>query len=175
MTAAALPEIVETKETLSGARKTFACRRLALLPDGGMVLLFISDSAVRVHGLALPAGTVTFGYFWPDRPYNVYHWMTAAGTTVSLYVNLADDTRFEDDHHLSWRDLTVDILLLPGAAPAVLDEDELPPTLPPATRAHIEAARDQVLASVPALTTEIEAASTGLWPRAFGAGAERRR
>lgn len=161
-----LPEIIETKRTLAGRKKTFPCRLLARLPERGVVLLFVSDSAVRVHGLPLPAGTVTFGYFWPDRPYNVYHWMTPDGGTLALYVNLADDTTVEDGR-LSWRDLTVDILMPPGRAPLVLDEDELPVDLDPETRARITRARDQVLAGAEALRAEVEASSHRLWPRAF--------
>lgn len=167
-----LPRIVETKRTLAGREKIFQCRLLSSCAPDSVVLLFVSDAAVRVHDLALPAGTVTFGYFWRDRPYNVYHWMTPAGATLACYVNLADATTIDADH-LRWRDLTVDVLLLPGAAPVVLDEDELPADLDAATRAAVAAARDEVLASAEAIRAEVEGRSHQLWPRAF-AGEGRR-
>jgi predicted RNA-binding protein associated with RNAse of E/G family len=161
-------EIVEIKETLAGARQTFACQLVARRA-GEVVVLFVLPAARTVEAVALPAGTVTFGYFWEDRPYNVYHWMTPAGTTIAWYVNLADRTRIHEGT-LSFRDLTVDILLPPQGPPRVLDEDELPPALEPALRARIAAARDLVLARAPALRAEMDALSTALWPQVFGGG-----
>src|SRR5262249_50676652 len=69
----ALPEIVEVKRYLDGSEKRFHCR-LIERDDRSAVLLYRSDRPYEVHGLALPAGTVTFGYYWVDRPHNVYHW-----------------------------------------------------------------------------------------------------
>src|SRR5439155_20504502 len=85
----ALPEITEIKETLAGTRKTFQCHVIDRTP-GAVVVLFISRAPVRVHDIELPAGTITFGYFWVDRGFNVYHWMSPTGTTLAFYVNVAD-------------------------------------------------------------------------------------
>jgi predicted RNA-binding protein associated with RNAse of E/G family len=159
-------EIVEIKETLAGTRQTFPCQVVARRA-GEVVVLFVLPAARTVEVVALPAGTVTFGYFWAGRPYNVYHWMTPAGTTIAWYVNLADRTRI-DEGTLSFRDLTVDVLLPADGPPRILDEDELPATLAPALRAQIEAARDLVLARAPALRAEVDARSTSLWPDVFG-------
>jgi predicted RNA-binding protein associated with RNAse of E/G family len=161
-----LAEIIEIKETLAGVRHTFRCRAIARRP-GEAVVLFVLPADRTVADLRLPAGTVTFGYFWEDRPYNVYHWMTPGGATVALYVNLADRTRI-DDGSLSFRDLTVDILLPPGSPPRVLDEDELPRDLDADTRSQIDAGRALVLESAPALGQEIEARSRVLWLEVFG-------
>jgi len=161
----ALPEIIEVKETLSGARKSFSCRVLSRATDR-LVVLFISDRTWRVAELELPAGTVTFGYFWSDRAYNVYHWMTSAGATLAHYVNLADRTSL-GEAQLTWRDLAVDLLLRPGYAPAVLDEDHLPPDLAPQMRVKIVTSTRDVLMTVSTLQAEVEAASTALWSHAF--------
>jgi predicted RNA-binding protein associated with RNAse of E/G family len=161
-----LSEIVEVKETLAGVRQTFTCRTVARRP-GEVVVLLVLPAARAVGGLTLPAGTVTFGYFWEDRPYNVYHWMSPAGATIACYVNLADRTRIAETT-LFFRDLTVDILLPPDGSPRVLDEDELPPALEPATRARIEATTRAVLSQAGSLSAEVEAHSRALWPAAFG-------
>jgi predicted RNA-binding protein associated with RNAse of E/G family len=166
----ALPEITEVKETLAGTRKTFHCHVIDRQP-GSLVVLFVSKAAVRVHDIELPPGTVTFGYFWTDRAYNVYHWMSPGGATLAFYVNLAEGTRIEDILH--WRDLTVDILIPPSGPAAVLDEDEVPLALPAATRARIERTRDDVLARASALRMELEAHTDGLWPRVFEQGRRR--
>jgi uncharacterized protein len=171
MSPKALPEITEVKETLAGTRKTFHCH-VVDRDQRGVVVLFVSKSPVRVHDVDLPAGTVTFGYFWVDRSFNVYHWMAPGGATLSFYVNLADGTVLEDER-LFWRDLTVDILVAPGGAAVVLDEDEVPLALEAATRARIEQTKRDVLARAADLRIELEARSDALWPRVFGE--ERRR
>lgn len=166
----ALPEITEIKETLAGTRKTFHCHVIDRQP-GALVVLFVSKAPVRVHDIDLPAGTVTFGYFWVERNFNVYHWMSPAGTTLAFYVNLSDGTRIEDTLH--WRDLTVDILIPPVAEAVVLDEDEIPLALDSTTRARIDRAKQDVLTRAGALRVELEAHSDALWPVVFNA--ERRR
>ncbi len=157
--------ITETKTTLSGARKVFACQLLSRTHDTA-VLLFVSEKPMTVGGLTLPVGTVTFGYFWASRPYNVYHWMSPTGATLGHYFNLADRTQIRPDA-LHWRDLTVDILALPGASPLVLDEDELPADLDPATRQSIARTQAEILAHAAGIATELESASHTLWPQVF--------
>lgn len=162
---AELPTITEVKRRLTGPAKSFSCRVVDRQPQR-LVVLFISTTAVPVHDLVLPIGTVTFGYFWPDRAYNVYHWMSPAGATLAFYVNLADDTSFTEEN-LLWRDLAIDILMTP-ARTIVLDEHELPSALDEETRQRIGRAQREVLDQAATIRDEIDAASTALWPRVFG-------
>ena len=161
----ALPEILELKRTLDGREQRFACR----LIEGDRqqaVVLFISPAAMHVHGIDLPAGTVTFGYFWTERFYNVYHWLDRRGDTVGFYFNLSDQTVI-DDARLEWRDLTLDVLATPAGRLEVLDEDELPPDLDATTRARIDEAKRSILAGPQRLMAELEARSRALFPRVF--------
>jgi hypothetical protein len=160
------PEILEIKETLAGVRQTFT-GRAPPRRAGEVVALFVLPAARDVDGVTLPAGTVTFGYFWADRPYNVYHWMLPTGATIAFYVNLVDRTII-DETTLAFRDLAVDVLLPAHGSPRVLDEDELPPTLDPALRSQIEESKALVLARAPDLRQEVDARSTALWPAVFG-------
>src|SRR5882757_7138778 len=96
-----LTEILEIKETLAGVRHEFQCRAIAR-GAGDVVVLFVLPAERVVDGLVLAAGTVTFGHFWQQRPYNVYHWMTPAGATIAFYVNLADRTTI-DERRLTFR------------------------------------------------------------------------
>jgi hypothetical protein len=162
----ALPTILETKRTLAGGHKTFPCRVLDRAGDA-LTVLFVSDRVYRVGALELPTGTITFGHFWAERPYNVYHWLTPAGATLAFYFNLADQTAIGPDT-LSYRDLTVDLLARPGAAPQILDEDELPADLDPATRQQIARALQIARADLPQQQLLLEARADALWPRAFG-------
>ena len=161
----ALGEVVEIKRTLAGAEKRFACRLL----EGDAhtaVLLWIAPGAMNVHGVELPAGTISFGHFWDDRSYNVYHWLGPAGHTLGYYFNIADETLISPGR-LEWLDLAVDVLATPGGRLDVLDEHELPPELAPALRARVEAGVRAVLDDPAALMGEIEARSRVLWPVAF--------
>lgn len=166
MDAATLPEILEIKTTLDGARKEFHCRRLLLEP-ARVVVLFVSGRPYHIDDLHLPVGTVTFGHFWADRPYNAYHWMSPEGLTLAYYFNVSDHTTLGPEQ-LTWRDLTVDILVRPGEAPRILDVDELPPQLDHATRGHIDAACAELLRGADALAAGLEHEAGALWPRAFG-------
>ncbi|HEY0707347.1 MAG TPA: DUF402 domain-containing protein [Polyangia bacterium] len=163
----ALPQILETKRTLCGADKTFPCRVLARGP-GAVTVLFISDRTYSAGDLTLPVGTVTFGHFWTDRPYNVYHWLAGEdGRTLAHYVNLSDQTTI-DEAHLGFRDLAVDVLARPGRPPIILDEDELPPDLDPGLRVYLDRGVAQVKAELPTLIPVLEREADRLWPQVFG-------
>jgi hypothetical protein len=166
----ALPTILETKRTLTGAHKTFPCRVLDRAADA-LTVLFVSDRVYQVGDLQLPSGTITFGHFWAARPYNVYHWMTPAGATLAFYFNLADQTAIGADT-LSYRDLTVDLLARPGAPAQVLDQDELPADLDPDTRRQIARSLQAAEADLPQLHRLLEVRADALWPKIF-AGARR--
>src|SRR5882672_11470070 len=149
--------IVEIKRTLAGVEKRFQCRLLR--GDARhVVVLWVAPQPMHVHGVDLPAGTVSFGHFWTDRPYNAYHWLDPSGDTIGFYFNVSDQTRLGPGV-LEWRDLVIDVLALPGGRVAVLDEDELPGELDPAVRAGIDAGRAALLTDPGAVMAEIEAAS----------------
>jgi hypothetical protein len=162
-----LPPVLEIKRTLSGREKRFSCRLLQGDPAGHRaVLLFVSQEPMHVHGIDLPPGTVTFGYFWSDRPYNAYHWLDAGGETIGVYFNLSDSTRIGDGV-LEWRDLTVDILATPAGRLEVLDEDELPADLAADLLRDIHQAKASILDNAPALIAEIEGQSRVLGAAIF--------
>ncbi|MBI4279924.1 MAG: DUF402 domain-containing protein [Armatimonadetes bacterium] len=153
-------QFLEIKETLGGVRKEFACALVRRDPRQ-VVLRYVLDRSARVAGVDLPPGTVTLAYYWADRPYNVYHWVRPDGTTAAWYFNLSADLRISD-HSLTWRDLTVDILVVPGRDPVVLDEDELPPDLSPEIRAQVDEACRAALRDAPDVIATVESESRAL-------------
>jgi Protein of unknown function (DUF402) len=159
-----LPAIIEVKRTLAGVEKRFECRVLARTATH-LAVLWIAPAAMHVHGIDLPAGTVSIGHFWTDRPYNVYHWLRADRATVGYYFNLADRTTWSAER-LDWRDLTLDVLATPEGRLDVLDEDELPAVLDADVRAHIDAGKAALLGGTAAVLAEVEAASRALLPLA---------
>jgi Protein of unknown function (DUF402) len=158
-----LPRVTEVKRTLSGRETRFEC---AILKHDGphVVVLFVAPRAMCVHGVDLPAGTVTFGHFWTDRPYNVYHWLDpVSGLTIGYYVNLSDSTRMADGY-LEWRDLIIDVLLLPNGCVAVLDADEVPADAPAALVLKIADVQSAILRGSDSLIAELEHHRAALWP-----------
>lgn len=161
-----LTSIIEIKRRLVGQEERFDCLRLAGNAEH-VVVLWIARAPMHVHGVDLPAGTISFGHFWTGRFYNVYHWVDAERrTTIGFYFNLADQTHIGGGE-LEWRDLVVDVLATPAGRLEVLDEHELPEVLDAETAAHIADGKAAILAAPPKVMAEIEAASRALYPLVF--------
>ncbi len=146
---------IERKRYLSGDEVRFACQLVALEPDLG-ILKYVLDRTWQVQSLTLRPGHVTYGFYWPDRPYNLYWWMDERGETLGHYFNLCDSVHLSP-HEFTWRDLVIDVLVLPGGDVILIDEDELPQELTPELRAAITAARRTLLQTWPAVVREAAA------------------
>ncbi len=134
--------ITEIKTTLAGERKTFACELLqATATDAVVIYRMPTDH--QLEDILLRKGTLSLGYFWQDKPYNVYHWIDARLDTVALYFNVSDNTIISAES-IAWRDLVVDILITPDGRCRVLDEDELPADIEPGLLHYIDHTRDQL-------------------------------
>lgn len=152
--------VLEVKRTLSGERQEFVCRLLERR-EGEAVLLYVLDRAVRVSDLELPQGTRTVAYYWEDRAYNVYHWIHPQGPTLGYYFNVAASTRIGPER-VEWRDLGVDLLLVPGGPPRFLDEGELPQDLDARLWAIIWQAKEELRRSHGRLAARLEGRSRAL-------------
>jgi len=134
--------ITEIKSTLTGVRKEFECDLLTRSP-GEAVVIYRMPRDVQLEDVLLRKGTVSLGYFWEDRPYNVYHWIDQHQDSVALYFNVADGTRITKQA-IKWRDLTVDVLITPDGRCRVLDEEELPANIGATLRDYINQTRDDL-------------------------------
>src|SRR5262245_50075477 len=119
-----LEQITEVKTTLAGRVDRFVCDVIERASDR-VVVLYRMSAGRDLHGVWLPEGALTIGYFWRSRPYNLYHWLHPDGRTIAYYFNVGDVVRLEE-REIEWRDLAVDVLATPDGRVAVLDEDELP-------------------------------------------------
>lgn len=147
--------IIERKTRFDGRVEEFACGALLVEAGRRAVLRYDFDRDRTVDGLLLPRGGLTAGHFWLDRPYNVYHWLDAAGRTLGWYCNVGPTDAIGDDL-VAWRDLIVDVLIRPDGGLAVLDEDELPADLAPEHRRTIARALEQLVTDPRRLTREVE-------------------
>ena len=134
--------VEERKRKLDGRVLRYRCAGLSLRP-GAAVLRYRAAGPVRLAGLELPAGAVSYGLYWRDRPYNIYHWVNGTGETLACYCNVATDTRIGPSA-VDWLDLELDVLVTADGRVRLLDEDEVPADLPPRHRRALEAARAEL-------------------------------
>ncbi len=148
--------IIERKTRLDGTVSEYRCERLALDVDRRAVLRYVMDREwiIADTGLVLRPGQITIAHYWRDRPYNVYHWLDGV-RTIAYYCNIASDTTIGEEM-VAYTDLVVDVLLRPSGETLVLDEEDLPPDLPPARRIHIARALETISAGPRRLVAEIE-------------------
>ncbi len=156
-------EILEVKRTLGGSVLTFPCVAVDVTPERA-VLMYRASGSRRVGDLDLPPDTITVAYYWADRPYNVYHWLSPAGDTLAWYFNISGPARIGDGR-VEWEDLEVDVLVTPDLEARVLDEDRLPASLAASRHAAIAAARARVLREYAAVAREVQATSPGYLAR----------
>lgn len=156
--------IVEVKTTLAGERKEFDCELLKRT-RGEVAVIYRMPRDMQLEDLLLPKHSISIGYFWEDRPYNVYHWIDDRCQTLALYFNICDNVRISK-RQVAWRDLAVDVLITPDLRCRVLDEDELPDDLDHELRACIESARDTLCADPEGLLHEFERRRRVLLPEA---------
>ena len=147
-------QVEERKRKLDGRTLSYPCLGLER-SHRQAVLRYDLDHVVDLAGLEIPAGAVSYGVYWTDRPYNVYHWTDAAGTTLAYYCNAACETVIGPDF-VDWLDLELDALITPDGRVRLLDEDEVPPHLSVAYRRCIDEAR-LAFGAAGALTAAVEA------------------
>ncbi|HZW55504.1 MAG TPA: DUF402 domain-containing protein [Nitrososphaerales archaeon] len=150
---------LEYKVTYFGEVKTFECRLESLkLNKSGAKELVISYRPERIMhfiGIDFPIGSVSFGYYWENRNYNVYHWKDLNGNTMLFYFNISKETEIGETS-VRWKDMLVDIALKSRGDPIVLDENEVPSDMPREDRLVIEETKKIILSALDQITSELE-------------------
>ena len=118
-----MSDCLERKRLLLGGEKCYQCN-LILNEPNLRILKYTIAQPVQVGSLHLRPGTITYGFYWPDRPYTLYKWISPDGMELGNYFNVADSVVFSAGE-ISWRDLALDILVFPDGSCEILDEDEL--------------------------------------------------
>ena len=148
----------EKKRLLSGTEVTYDCELVALSDKLG-ILKYSIDRQWQVGSVTLQPGAVTYGFYWPDRPHVLYKWLDKSGDALGDYFNIADSVILSEQE-FSWRDLVVDILVLPTGQVEVLDEDEIPEYLDEELRHYIESAKRMLLRNCQEVAAETSALTT---------------
>lgn len=123
--------MIERKIRYDGTTADFDCRVVRMKKDSA-VLRYIIPERVSVGSVSssvdLPAGSITFAYYWSKRPYNVYIWRDRRGVWLGAYFNIVRNTRITSTM-ISYEDLIIDLLVSSDGRARVCDEEELPETL----------------------------------------------
>ena len=115
--------IRETKHTLDGRRQSFDCGLVAVSPRLALVR-FVHTAARAAGGFFFPDGSVTFGFFWAGRHYNLYRFTGPDGVVIAYRFDVVDAVRITPAH-VRYTDLLLDAWLAPGGELRVEDEDEV--------------------------------------------------
>lgn len=143
----------EYKKTYFGRLLIFDCI-LAKKTADELVIIYEIQRPMSFLDRNLSSGSRSYGYFWPSRNYNVYHWIGPGGETLFFYVNVSKDTTILGDR-VEWKDLIVDVTILPDGTTKVLDEDEVPEAMPQEDKRIIESTKRLFLHDAQKLTREI--------------------
>ncbi|MFE4813911.1 DUF402 domain-containing protein [Peribacillus simplex] len=149
-------EIIERKIRYDSLVVEYNC--LLLKAKNQHVVLFheIMDSFTMKAGpvkLTIPIGSYTIAHYWKDRPYNLYIWRDNQGNYLGSYFNIVRNTYMEDKL-VSFEDLIIDILVLPGGAHFILDEEELPVPLEHYESGSVKQALNSLLDSIDILLSQ---------------------
>jgi uncharacterized protein len=143
----------ERKKYLLGGEIVYPCELIALRDEFG-ILKYLVDRQHIVGSLIITPDTISYAFYWTDRPYVLYSWFNSNGQVIGHYFNVADSISLSA-HEFSWRDLIVDILILPAGQIEILDEDEIPESLDPDMRKHIESIKQLILQNHQTIIDEI--------------------
>ena len=143
---------LEIKKLYNGLEHQYLCDLLYLKNDFG-ILQFILDKDYYVDNLFLPKGTVSLGYFWENRPYNVYQWFDN-DKLIASYFNISDSTQLSKEKFI-WRDLILDILVLANLQYTILDREELDIIDQPEIHVYIDQTKSLIIKNYNSIINEL--------------------
>ena len=138
------PIFTEVKHHFDGRTEEWPCEALEVTDDLAAVRFRLPDPVSDV-----PAGTLTLAFFWRDRTYNLYRFLSADGEPFGYRFDVVTDVVIHPDR-VEYLDLLLDVRVLPDGTVRVEDEDEVEEAarrglLSPAQHSLIERTRDHVL------------------------------
>jgi uncharacterized protein len=152
-------KFTEYKRTYFGETKVFECH-LAERKANEIVIIYEISAPVRFVGLSFLPRSRSYGYFWTERNYNVYHWIGLDDRTIVFYFNISKDTKILKNS-VEWQDLVVDIVAFPDGKTTIIDEDEIPKSMDAVDLAIIEKTKNEIFSNLKEITTEIEIRTSG--------------
>lgn len=131
----------EVKRLLTGGKVIYECE-LILIEENFGILKYVFDKKLKIENIIIYPETISYGFYWMDRPYNLYMWFDE--NIIAYYFNIADSL-YLSRQKVVWRDLIVDVLVLPNGFVKVLDEEEIPPFINKRLKNYIKSAQKTIL------------------------------
>jgi len=141
----------EVKRLLAGGEVIYRCELIHVEEDFG-ILKYVFDEEFKIEDIIIHPGTVSYGFYWMDRPYNLYMWFDK--NIIAYYFNIADSLYLSKQKFV-WRDLIVDVLVLPNGFVKVLDEEEIPLSIDKNLKDYIELGKKTILQNYKTIIQEI--------------------
>lgn len=160
---------LERKRKPDGSVREYACSLLWRRP-GLVVVRFPLPEGGAPFGapLAIPPGSVSDGYFWSARPYNLYRVRRPDGSLAAHRFDAVSDVRL-GTHDVSYRDLVLDWWVTPDDVLLEEDREELEQlvatgVLSPADQRAALRAEQQVCSRYRHIIDEAAALEGRFWP-----------
>ncbi|MHB1909027.1 MAG: DUF402 domain-containing protein [Nitrososphaerales archaeon] len=151
---------IEIKNTYFGEKKEFNCTLVSKTKDE-LVIIFQISEAMRFLETNFPSRSKSFGYYWKEKNYNIYHWKDINGTTLLFYFNISKNTQILEDS-VTWQDLIVDLVVYPDGKKVVLDQEEIPNDMSKEDKLIVEKTLKEIFENASSITREIESKTTEL-------------
>ncbi|MBA4179567.1 MAG: hypothetical protein C0506_03170 [Anaerolinea sp.] len=112
---------LERKLKPDGSWREYRCTLLHRAP-GLVVVRFVMEKGGVIFGtpIEVPPRSVSHGYFWARRPYNLYRMRMADGPLIAHRFDAVTNVIIREDE-VSYRDLVLDWWVLPDGA--IFEED----------------------------------------------------
>lgn len=113
--------VIERKVKPDGTVRDYACTLLHLSASLAVVE-FVMERGGTIFGtpIEVPPGSVSHGYFWTRRPYNLYRMRNPEGAIIAHRFDAVADVRLGREV-ISYRDLVLDWWVEPGNT--IIEED----------------------------------------------------
>jgi protein associated with RNAse G/E len=114
---------VNSRKYDGSIRKSWICEVVEKLEDG-IVAVGRFDADVNHSDLGIiRRGTLSYEYFWLDRWYNIFRFVTADGSFRNYYCNICMPPEFSNNV-LDYVDLDIDVVVDPDFSYRILDRDD---------------------------------------------------
>ena len=99
---------MERKQKPDGTWREYGCTLLYRSPSL-VVVRFVMEKGGEIFGtpVVIPPGSVSHGYFWTNRPYNLYRMRTMTGDVLAHRFDAVTDVRITGEG-VEYRDLVLD-------------------------------------------------------------------
>jgi len=111
--------ILEVKQHLDGREEVWECDRVLVTPNEAVVRF-----QIPVDVPVAPAGTMTVGFFWRWRNYNLYRFQSPEGAVMGHRFDVVSEVRIAPDR-IRYLDLLLDVLVAPDETVTVEDQDDV--------------------------------------------------